>query len=38
MVDDFAEVAVAIIVGAALLLGAAVAIKGIRALWMWCMA
>ena len=38
MMDDFAEVAVAIIVGAALLLGAAVSIKGIRALWMWCMA
>lgn len=38
MVDDFSEVAVAIIVGAALLLGAAVAIKGVRALWMWCMA
>lgn len=36
--DDFAEVAVAIIVGAALLLGAAVSIKGICALWMWCMA
>lgn len=36
--DDFAEVAVAIIVGAALLLGAAVAIKVIRALWMWCLA
>lgn len=38
MMDDFAEAAVAIIVGAALLLGAAVSIKGIRALWMWCMA
>lgn len=38
MMDDFAEVAVAIIVGAALLLGAAVAIKGIHVLWMWCMA
>ena len=38
MMDDFAEVAVAIIVGAALLLGAAVSIKGIRELRMWCMA
>lgn len=38
MMDDFAEVAVAIIVGAALLLGVAAAIKGIRELWMWCMA
>lgn len=38
MINDFAEVAVAIIAGAALLLGAAVAIKGIRELWMWCMA
>nr|DAI75921.1 MAG TPA: hypothetical protein [Caudoviricetes sp.] len=36
--DDFAEVAVAIIVVAASLLGVAVAIKGIRELWMWCMA
>ena len=36
--DDFTEVAVAIIVVAASLLGAAVAIKGIHALWMWCMA
>ena len=36
--DDFAEVAVAIVAGAALLLGTAVAIKGIRELWMWCMA
>lgn len=34
--DDFAEVAVAIIVGAALLVGAAVAVKVIRELWMWC--
>lgn len=34
--DDFAEVAVAIIAGAALLLGAAAVIKGIRELWMWC--
>lgn len=38
MMDDFTEVAVAIIVVAASLLGAAVAIKGIRELWMWCMA
>ncbi len=37
MMDDFAEVAVAIIVGAALLVGAAEAVKGIRELWMWCM-
>jgi|GEM_PF-2125358 hypothetical protein len=37
MMDDFAGVAVAIIAGAALLLGAAVAIKAIRALWVWCM-
>ena len=36
--DDFEEVAVAIIAGAALLLGAAAAIKGIRELWVWCMA
>ena len=36
--EDFAEVTVAIIAGAALLLGAAAASKGIRALWMWCMA
>lgn len=36
--DDFAGVAVAIIVGAALLLGAAAAIKGVRELWLWCMA
>lgn len=36
--DDFAEVAVAIIAGVALLLGAAAAVKGIRELWMWCMA
>ena len=36
--DDFAEVAVAIIAGAALLLSAAAAVKGIRELWMWCMA
>lgn len=36
--DDFAKIAVAIIAGAALLLGAAVAIKAIRELWMWCMA
>lgn len=36
--DDFAEVAVAIIAGAALLLGAAAAIKGIRELLAWCMA
>lgn len=38
MMDDFAEVAVAIIACAALLLGAAAAIKGIRELWEWCMA
>ena len=36
--DDFAEVAVAIIAGAALLIGVAMTIKGIRELWMWCMA
>ena len=36
--NDFEEVAVAIIAGTASLLGVAVAIKGIRALWMWCMA
>lgn len=36
--DDFAEVAVAIIAGAALLIGVAMAIKGIRELCMWCMA
>ena len=36
--DDFAEVAVAIIAGAALLLGAAAAIKGVRELWLWCLA
>lgn len=36
--DDFAEVSAAIIAGAALLAGAAMAVKGIRELWMWCMA
>ena len=40
--DDFIEMVVAIIGGAALLVGTsvalAVAIKVIRALWMWCMA
>lgn len=42
MVDDFMETVVAIISGAALLVGTsvalAVAIKAIRALWMWCLA
>lgn len=40
--DDFIEMVVAIIGGAALLVGTSVAlavsIKGIRVLWMWCMA
>lgn len=42
MVDDFMETVVAIISGVALLVGTsvalAVAIKAIRALWMWCLA
>ena len=40
--DDFLEVVFVIIGGAALLVGTsvalAVAVKAIRALWMWCMA
>lgn len=40
--DDFIEMVVAIIGGAALLVGTsvalAVAIKVIRALWIWCLA
>lgn len=40
--DDFIEMVVAIIGGAALLVGTSVAlavdIKVIRALWMWCLA
>ncbi len=40
--DDFIEMVVAIIGGAALLVGTsvalAVAIRVIRALWMWCLA
>ena len=40
--DDFIEMVVAIIGGAALLVGTsvalAVAIKVIRALWLWCLA
>lgn len=42
MMDDFIEMVVAIIGGAALLVGMsvalAVAIKVIRALWIWCLA
>ena len=36
--DGLFERVIAIIAGAALLVGTAMAIKGIRELWMWCMA